>query len=135
MYIGEVSRRTGASVKAIRHYETLGLLGQVPRAGKYRRYTDRDVVWIKLIKQAQTLGFRLAELNLVLDGSLDEPDWYGLLTQIDSKQSMLRQEIARLQTLDRHLGEVRQAMYECLTDSEYQSPCDMANWVIDNRQA
>jgi len=29
MYIGEVAKLTGASVKAIRHYEALGLLGQV----------------------------------------------------------------------------------------------------------
>lgn len=34
MYIGEVSKLTGASAKAIRLYESLGLLGTVVRKGE-----------------------------------------------------------------------------------------------------
>ena len=37
MRIGEIAHRTGASAKAIRLYESRGLLGVVARAGSYRQ--------------------------------------------------------------------------------------------------
>lgn len=41
--IGKVAEITGASPKAIRHYEALGLLPAPHRRGRYRIYSERDV--------------------------------------------------------------------------------------------
>lgn len=62
LYIGRVAELTGATRKAIRHYESLGLLPQVARTGNYRVYSERDVFLVHMIKHAQSFGFSLAEL-------------------------------------------------------------------------
>ncbi|MFZ6749219.1 MerR family transcriptional regulator [Undibacterium sp. Ren11W] len=62
MYIGELAKLSGATPKAIRHYEALGLLGKVARSGVYRSYGAQELAQIKLIKQAQVLGFTLSEM-------------------------------------------------------------------------
>ena len=63
LYIGKVAEMSGASCKAIRHYESLGLLPTPQRRGKYRIYSEQDVFIVHMIKHAQTLGFSLAELK------------------------------------------------------------------------
>lgn len=63
MHIGKISELTGASRKAIRHYEAIGLIPAPDRVGKYRVYTDRDVVLIWMVKRAQAVGFTLAEIG------------------------------------------------------------------------
>ena len=63
MHIGKISELTGATRKAIRHYEAIGLIPVPHRIGKYRVYTENDVALIRMIKRAQTVGFTLAELT------------------------------------------------------------------------
>jgi MerR family copper efflux transcriptional regulator len=130
MYIGAVAKLTGASLKAIRHYEALGLLGAVPRAGVYRVYAANEVLLIQLIKQAQGLGFRLAELALVLAGRTGEPDWLALAAAIEAKQRSVRAEIARLQALDVSLQQVHGEIISCLAATvalpAASSVCDLA---------
>ena len=101
MYIGELARLTGATPKALRHYEALGLLGEVRRAGAYRRYSQQDLAQVTLIRQAQALGFRLAELLPILAGI--DTDWAALGRHIAAKRSQLQEEIARLQAPDARL--------------------------------
>lgn len=62
MYIGELASLTGATPKAIRHYEKLGLLPVAKRKGNYRIYEEIDVKSVKMIRLAQAVGFSLSEL-------------------------------------------------------------------------
>jgi len=62
MYIGELASLTGATPKAIRHYEKLGLLPVAKRKGNYRIYEAIDVQSVKMIRLAQAVGFNLSEL-------------------------------------------------------------------------
>lgn len=112
MYIGELARLTGATPKALRHYEALGLLGEVRRAGVYRSYTEHDASQVRLIRQAQALGFRLAELHSLLDG--DNTDWAALSRLIDDKRSQLHSEMARLRQLDADLAAIGVEIDACL---------------------
>jgi DNA-binding transcriptional MerR regulator len=63
LYIGQVAEKSGASRKAIRHYESLGLIPKPQRQGVYRIYSERDVFLIHMIKTAQGVGFTLNELR------------------------------------------------------------------------
>ena len=114
MYIGEMVSQSGASHKAIRLYESLGLLGPVQRRGAYRFYSSEQLAKVQLIRQAQVLGFRLAELKDALQprGSVD--DWQRLLAQLAAKRISLRSEIERLQALELQISSVEQEIRNCV---------------------
>lgn len=114
MYIGEIARMTDASPKAIRHYESLGLLGRISRSGSYRVYSENDVRQIRLIRQAQALGFRLSELRGILDGDGRDPDWPSLAARIDLKRASIQAEIQRLRSLDANLVQIGAEIRSCL---------------------
>lgn len=66
MYIGKLAELTGATRKAIRHYESLGLIPEPQRNGRYRIYSEADANLICMIKRAQSLGFSLKEITGVV---------------------------------------------------------------------
>ncbi|MCP4138862.1 MAG: MerR family transcriptional regulator [Chloroflexi bacterium] len=112
MYIGEVSRQTGASPKAIRLYESLGLLPTIERKGRYRYFTENDIGLIQIIRQAKELGFRLAEIKVLLDEevSCDIFPWEKAALLVKEKIENNDLEISRLEEkkieLNRFLGEL-----------------------------
>lgn len=58
--IGVAAGLSGISPKMLRHYESLGLLGQVRRTGSnYRQYTEADVHTLRFIRRARDMGFSL----------------------------------------------------------------------------
>ncbi len=61
--IGEVARRTGVKPSALRYYEEEGLLPRVSRAGGRRRYSERDIRIIEVLRFAQQAGFTLDEIK------------------------------------------------------------------------
>jgi DNA-binding transcriptional MerR regulator len=56
MHIGELARRAGVTVKAVRYYESQGLLRPERRLNGYRAYADEDVVIVREIKALLSLG-------------------------------------------------------------------------------
>lgn len=61
--ISKAAQASGVSSKMVRHYESLGLLGQVGRTDSgYRQYTSADVHTLRFIKRARSLGFSMAEI-------------------------------------------------------------------------
>lgn len=61
MRIGELGRRTGASPRALRHYEQLGLLRARRRSNGYREYDERDLAVVTEIRSLAGLGLALEE--------------------------------------------------------------------------
>ncbi|CCN80634.1 putative Transcriptional regulator, MerR family [Vibrio nigripulchritudo SFn27] len=72
MYIGELSKKTGVSVKAIRHYEDIALIKSPQRDGKYRVYDDSYIQVLGMIKAAKGLGFTLEELRTIAKAKTQE---------------------------------------------------------------
>jgi MerR family transcriptional regulator, copper efflux regulator len=67
MNIGQAATRAGVSAKMARHYESLGLIGQVPRsAAGYRQYGEREVHQLRFIRHARQLGFSMDEIGALL---------------------------------------------------------------------
>ncbi|SEU17955.1 MerR family transcriptional regulator [Stigmatella erecta] len=62
MNIGELSRRTGASARSIRHYEKSGLLVSRRRSNGYRHFEPEAVPRIRHIVRMIGLGFSLEEI-------------------------------------------------------------------------
>lgn len=75
MFIGEVAKQTGLSIKAIRLYEEMGLIRTPKRQGRYRVYTDKDVDVLRLIYEAKQLGVTLARLRDVIVYQDGDVDW------------------------------------------------------------
>lgn len=121
MNIGIVSQLTGASPKAIRHYEAKGLLPRVQRQGTYRTYTRAEVNLVRLIRSAQTLGFRLSELSeLTRQGQA--LTWLSIRKMVDQRLEQLSRELARLEQQRQQLSELQNELHACI---------DLANDVVD----
>ena len=66
--IGDVSRRSGVGVEALRFYEKSGLLERPSRTSSgYRVYGEEVLERLAFIKRAQALGFSLDEIRQIVD--------------------------------------------------------------------
>ena len=70
--IGEIARRTGLSVSAIRFYESQGLVMPARNAGGQRRFLRSDIRRLSFVLIAQQLGFTLDEIRERLASLPDE---------------------------------------------------------------
>ena len=72
--IGEVAKRAGVSIDTLRYYERLKLLPRSKRSsGGFRLFAPEHLERVQFIKQAQELGFSLAEIReLLATGGADE---------------------------------------------------------------
>ncbi len=78
--IGEMSRRTGVAVSALRFYESLGLIASVRTAGNQRRFARHMLRRVSLIAVAKNLGVPLADVQealapVPLDSTPSHADW------------------------------------------------------------
>lgn len=66
--IGEAARLSGISARMVRHYEGLGLLGEVHRTESgYRQYTPADVHTLRFIKRSREMGFSMEQVAELVD--------------------------------------------------------------------
>ncbi|MDQ7080693.1 MAG: redox-sensitive transcriptional activator SoxR [Paracoccaceae bacterium] len=61
--IGEIARRTGLAVSAIRHYEAEGLVHPIRNSGGQRQFLRSDIRRLSFVRIAQGFGFSLAEIR------------------------------------------------------------------------
>lgn len=64
--IGQLSRRTGCAVSALRYYETLGILSPNRTAGGQRRYPRSDIRKVSFLLAAQQFGYTLPRIQELL---------------------------------------------------------------------
>jgi DNA-binding transcriptional MerR regulator len=68
MQIGTVAKKIGITVDAIRFYERHALLPRAARTdGGFRQYNESDVETLAFIRRVQGLGFKLAEIQSLLE--------------------------------------------------------------------
>ena len=69
--IGELARLTGFNTKAIRYYESMGILPPSTRSENgYRRYSQADVNRLYLLRRLRLLGISLTEAKALLNATL-----------------------------------------------------------------
>ncbi len=107
--IGSLARMAGVPVDTVRYYERRKLLPRpARRASGYREYGADDLTRLRFIRQAQSLGFTLAEISDLLRLRVDPKNSCAdvrakaeaRLKDIEGKIQTLQ----RLQTALRHLA-------------------------------
>lgn len=111
MRIGEVARRTGLSVAAIRYYERLGLLRRASRAPSgYREFSPDVVRCLEFIRRAQELGFSLLEIQQLLVLRLDPASPAAeVRARVESKLESVGAKMRELKRLEDALQTLKNA--------------------------
>lgn len=105
--VGELARRAGLTVRALHHYDSLGLLKPSARAASgYRLYSAADVARLHQIQALRRFGMPLAEIA----GFLAQPD--APLTDLVGQQiAALDRQIAQAATLRAQLAQLQQQLH------------------------
>ncbi len=111
--ISEIARDTDVTTRAIRFYESKGLISP-RRAGNTRVYTHRDKVRMTLILRGKRLGFSLAGIKEYLD--LYDHD----SEHIEQTQHLLVRIRSRISDLEHQSRDLKEALKE-LRDIEHQA--------------
>ena len=106
LQIGQVARKTGLTVDAIRFYEKAGLLPRLSRTqGGYRLYEEGELADLEFIQKAQQLGFSISEIRELLAIQRHPQDvCVHVRHLIAQKLRVVRNKIAGLQSLELELA-------------------------------
>ena len=100
--VGELAKRTGVSVRALHHYDEIGLLSPSHRSeAGYRLYTEIDVARLQQIRSLRALGFSLEEARDFLKRPEVTPD-----RVLQLHLAHLKEQIAAQQSLCDRLEQV-----------------------------
>lgn len=119
--IADLAKEFGISTRAIRFYESKGLL-QPDRVGGTRVFRRRDRARLILILRGKRLGFSLRDISEYL--SLYDTDGTRtaqvqlLIEKVDERLSLLRQQLQDLETTISELTEIRDLADERLLTEE-----------------
>lgn len=119
--IGKAAQASGVSAKMVRHYESLGLLGEVGRTDSgYRQYTSADVHTLRFIKRARNLGFSMAEITELVSLWRDRGRASAHVKQIaQSHVDELQARIDAMQAMQRTLQNL---LHHCHGDDRPECP-------------
>jgi len=107
--IGGLAQRTGIHLETIRYYQRVGLM-PTPRRdrGSVRRYGEDAVNRLRFIKRAQSLGFSLDEVKLLLELSVGE-HCAETRTFAEQKKRLVEKKIADLRSIQSALDKLIRA--------------------------
>ena len=114
--IGVAAEMAGVSPKAIRLYESRGLLEPAERTSAgYRTYGPNDLAVLRFIRQAKSVGLRLGEVGRIIDlqrsGRQPCAMVIGLL---DGRLADVDHKLADLEALRRTLLDARSQAEEAI---------------------
>lgn len=113
MTVGELARRTGTTVKALREYEAMGLVYSAGRSGGNYRLFDDSALWcVRVIHTLRGLGLTLAEIAALADvylGRPDEPIGPHLAERLRAVRGRIDAQIAQLQQVRQRIDEFETA--------------------------
>lgn len=118
MYIGDLAKLSGATAKAIRLYESKGLIPVPERKGSYRTYSTKDLVLVHMIRRGQAVGFSLTEMRdlIRLKAQTGQFPLDTANQLIHEKREQLRQEIQKIQALEQQLVDLHEEINRTFGD-------------------
>jgi len=131
--VGEVAARAGVNVETLRYYERRGLLPEPPRGPSgHRRYDEETVRFLRAIKEAQAVGFTLAEIDEYLRAARrSAKPSETLRVRMAAKIDEIDSRIAGLQRMREELARV----VGCACDSLDHCTCGAAYLARRGRDA
>lgn len=113
--IGDFARRGRVTVRALHHYDAVGLLppAHIDPATGYRFYTESQLPRLQRIAELKALGFRLEELAALLDAPPPAEEWRR---QLEANQAQLLRQLNASQST---LARVDAALRELHTPGEF----------------
>ncbi|MCD9030209.1 MerR family transcriptional regulator [Luteimonas sp. Y-2-2-4F] len=99
MSIGALARETGASVRAIRHYDAHGLLASVRAGNGYRAFPAAAIAQVRQVRRLIAAGFSLAEIR-------GFPDCMRMIEGAASCPQTAQVQRERLASLERQIADL-----------------------------
>jgi DNA-binding transcriptional MerR regulator len=116
--IGELAKRTGLTVRALHHYDAIGLLSPSARSeAGYRLYNEADIARLHRILALRRFGLALADIGT----TLTRPD-LSLATVVARQIDSLTEQIQQAKALRSRLSQLQGQL------AEGQEP-DLADWL------
>jgi DNA-binding transcriptional MerR regulator len=105
MTIGEVAHRTGASIRMLRFYDRLGILRVHGRSeSNYRLFTDEVIACVRCIREFQTAGLTLRQIQRLVAVERQGGDSQAALADAyEEARARLDRQIERLEAKRRNL--------------------------------
>lgn len=114
---GEVAKRAGIGVEALRFYQRKGLVPEPPRtANRYRRFPLDTVRRLRFIQRAQAIGFTLDEIAELLELRVD-PE-----ADCDEVRERATARLREVEEKIHHLERVRSTLSELVTACTHRNP-------------
>lgn len=111
MTVGELSRRTGLSIKAIREYEARGLIYSAGRSeGNYRLFDDTALWCARVIGEMRSVGLTIKEITQLADAYFadpDEPIGPKIAAALDRAEQRIDAQLDELEALRRRIAAYR----------------------------
>jgi DNA-binding transcriptional MerR regulator len=111
MTVGELARRTGLSIKAIRRYEALGLIYSAGRSeGGYRLFDDSALWCAQVVQRLRSLGLTIKEIDRLARAYLSRPDdpiGPRLAALLDGSEQRIDERIAELESVRERIRDYR----------------------------
>jgi MerR family transcriptional regulator, copper efflux regulator len=124
MTIGQLSRRTGVPIKALREYERLGFLYTLGRSESNYRLFGEEALWcVRMVQGLRSLGLTLHEIKTLTTSYLERPgELTDALLNVQLAQVLARVDarIASLQTLRQRILE-----FQAARASAHAPPADL----------
>ncbi|SHE83584.1 Cu(I)-responsive transcriptional regulator [Microbulbifer donghaiensis] len=110
MNVSQAAQRSGLTAKALRYYESIGLLSPGRAENGYRDYSERDLETLRFIQRARATGFSIDEVRDLLELHRNP-----VRRSHDAKQ-LVQEKLTRVEEQLRILREMR-ASLRSLADS------------------
>lgn len=118
MRVSELAQLAGVTAKAVRFYESEGILPPAPRADNgYREYAEADLCRLRIVVALRSLGLALGDSGrlaaLCTDGRCDE-----MGTELTERLADRRREVAATRAELDHLDAELMHLQEALASNE-----------------
>jgi len=123
--VGELARKTGKTVRALRLYEELGLLAPLRSEGGFRLYGPDEVARVYWIAKLQDMGFSLHQIQTLVatvESSNTAPEaMQSLREMFRVRLAATRAQVEKLLQLERDLAESLAYLEGCRACNEHHA--------------
>ena len=128
MNIAHASHKSKVSAKRIRHYDSIGLLGQLSRSDTgYRQFSEVDIQNLIFIRHARDAGFSMQAIKALLGL------WRNKRRSSSEVKRVAARHLASIETKIKELAAIRESLRQLVNTchGDHRSECP----ILDGLQA